>query len=458
LFLDKNTSKMASDAIFTNVVKTFVMDLVSVQQMCKSDKNRLSLMDLEAQLVSIFQKLMLGIMREFVRYLAGLSLESQGNEAEKQGLKGLEIRMIKVETSVGCINDVPSLYARKIPPTYTNSRHMLQVFWGITGNYSPLFIKKVSMIFACCPSYDVGSQVLREIGLSISCSKFRRVMNKLGDTCFDKEEHLSLSESETLSGKKVVISIDGGRTRTRVEKTNKADSTKKSFDTPWVEPKVFVIDTVDEKGKIDRHELPVYGCRFSDDDMYGLLTRFLGKLKIEKAESIQVIADGAPWIWARTGELLLSLNVTKNKITETLDYYHAAEHLNSIILMLPKRYKNSQRIALREQFFTWLKQGNIQAIISKINELFINKPEKLKTEIKYFEKNENRMQYADYQANKQMIGSGIIESAIRRIINLRFKNAGTFWHKHTVQKLYFFRHIFLSKRLDQLVHNLANIA
>ena len=54
-----------------------------------------------------------------------------------------------------------------------------------------------------------------------------------------------------------------------------------------------------------------------------------------------------------------------------------------------------------------------------------------------------------------MCGSGIIESGIRRIINLRFKNASTFWKKETVEKLYFFRAALLSKRWDIVMDNIT---
>ena len=74
----------------------------------------------------------------------------------------------------------------------------------------------------------------------------------------------------------------------------------------------------------------------------------------------------------------------------------------------------------------------------------------------YLEKHNDKTQYADYQKNKLMCGSGIIESAIRRIINLRFKNASTFWNEKTVEKMYFLRGALLSKRWNILMGNLTN--
>ena len=54
-----------------------------------------------------------------------------------------------------------------------------------------------------------------------------------------------------------------------------------------------------------------------------------------------------------------------------------------------------------------------------------------------------------------MRGSGIIESAIRRIINLRFKNASTFWLADNVEKLYFLRAALVAGRWNIVMDNIA---
>ena len=45
----------------------------------------------------------------------------------------------------------------------------------------------------------------------------------------------------------------------------------------------------------------------------------------------------------------------------------------------------------------------------------------------YFLPNQKRMQYKSFQERKLPIGSGVVESAIRRVINLRLKAPGSFW-------------------------------
>lgn len=97
------------------------------------------------------------------------------------------------------------------------------------------------------------------------------------------------------------------------------------------------------------------------------------------------------------------------------------------------------------------------AIVDQCRSLYKRCSLEVKRWIKYLEKHVNRTQYADYQNRKLMCGSGIIESGIRRIINLRFKNASTFWKQGIVENLYFLRAVLLAKRWNILINNLAKL-
>jgi hypothetical protein len=82
-------------------------------------------------------------------------------------------------------------------------------------------------------------------------------------------------------------------------------------------------------------------------------------------------------------------------------------------------------------------------------------PAAMRTELNYFNKHEHRMHYADYERDKLLCGSGIVESSVRRVINLPYKNTSTFWDVNTVEKLYCLRGAVLSKRWDIMLKNLA---
>ncbi|MBI2265133.1 MAG: hypothetical protein HYU64_08165 [Armatimonadetes bacterium] len=58
---------------------------------------------------------------------------------------------------------------------------------------------------------------------------------------------------------------------------------------------------------------------------------------------------------------------------------------------------------------------------------------KLRSEFNYFAKNKAHINYADFIARHIPIGSGSVESAIRRVVNLRLKGAGMFWLKENAE-------------------------
>ena len=47
--------------------------------------------------------------------------------------------------------------------------------------------------------------------------------------------------------------------------------------------------------------------------------------------------------------------------------------------------------------------------------------------LRYVEAHAHRMRYVTLEARKLPIGSGQVESAVRRVVNLRFKAPGSFW-------------------------------
>src|SRR5215212_8130735 len=64
------------------------------------------------------------------------------------------------------------------------------------------------------------------------------------------------------------------------------------------------------------------------------------------------------------------------------------------------------------------------------------------------------MEYAALAQAGLPFGSGAIESAVRRVINLRLKGAGIFWHKPSAEAMLLLRCFAKAGRLQQL-HSLA---
>jgi hypothetical protein len=77
------------------------------------------------------------------------------------------------------------------------------------------------------------------------------------------------------------------------------------------------------------------------------------------------------------------------------------------------------------------------------------------TERDYFVRNRQRMAYQTVRALKLPIGSGAIESAIRRVVNLRLKGACIFWGKDNAEKILMLRAFYKAGRWN-LLKQMAN--
>jgi hypothetical protein len=393
---------------------------------------------------------------------AALSLSSlMAEKGAEVGMTKLQKREVGIKISTGFEVKVSTYYACSIAENFKGSRYSLLRHWGVIQKCSPSYYDKVGMSSIISPSYLIGSDLLTKMNVGNKTSHTRELMNKLGLFCADKEEYLSLSEGETVSGKRIVISIDGGRTRTREYSGDVNEAGNKCYAANWREPKLFVIDVLDDSGKVDAKERPIYGCRFEEGEVLDLFARYLVLLNIKEVESVQIIADGAPWIWQNIKAILLKLGVEETKIIETLDYCHAMSYVHLLIKAMPKNKKGDilttkkDEKALLKQAKEQIWKGQSHKFIALAKQLFKKPNKEINQAINYLEKHKERMQYANYQLNKLMCGSGIIESGIRRIVNLRFKNPSTFWSKKIVEKLYLFRAILVSNRWNLFIQNLA---
>jgi hypothetical protein len=389
--------------------------------------------------------------------LKGAALEVLPKLREKARVSGFgkfEMRKIKVQIKTGHMVEVPSLYACKVPAGYSGTPHLLRGHWRLLKGATPAYYGVTSLLCVMCPSYEVASQVLGSLMIAHNRERIRELSQALANLCQGRQAALSHRKGETLCGKRVLIGIDGGRTRTR-NYTGKANTAgNEEYETPWVEPKMFVIDVVDEEGKMSRHVSPIYGCAYDCDELFDLLATHLKALNIKQASSVQIAADGAPWIWNRAYEMLCGLGVAQEVITETVDYYHAAQYVHKIVGALPKKSKINASEILKE-FKGWLWDGKIAEIVHKCNQLFRKKSKEVAQYIGYLSKNMARMRYQLFRSMKLVCGSGIIESAIRRVINLRFKNASAFWKPENVKGLFFLRGIALSSRWNTLIINIV---
>ena len=323
---------------------------------------------------------------------------------------------------------------------------------GIHDHHSPASGSEISMMSVILSSFEEARQVLEERGLAIDVKTIRKITLRFARRALAMQKKDENIIKETLAGCRVVVSTDGGRMRIRQKKRGpKTQKGRNRYTTEWKEPKLLIIYTVNEKGETDRTVAPfIDGTLKGPNATFALIRYYLGKLNICKADKVLFVADGARWIWTRVPALMASLGLRPSQCYELIDFYHAAEHLGKVA-DLQKRWKKAEKKRWINKHRRLLKKGETDKVINAIHELCKGRRIKnLRRELNYFIRNRERLSYDKIRNAGLPIGSGAMESAIRRVVNLRLKGAGIFWLRETAEAMLKLRSYYKAGRWNML--------
>lgn len=161
---------------------------------------------------------------------------------QKKGLTELRKTEVKLQLKTGCIITIPSWYAAKSKSKRKgknkkrgpngNGCHLLLEYWGCINKATPGYYSYVTMLCILCPSFDIVLQILNDQNIQSEYKRIQNLAYEVGEQCFSNRIKISLKHNENVAGKRVIISVDGGRTRTREENPDKESSNWKKYDTP----------------------------------------------------------------------------------------------------------------------------------------------------------------------------------------------------------------------------------
>lgn len=172
---------------------------------------------------------------------------------------------------------------------------------------------------------------------------------------------------------------------------------------------------------------------------------------LEKVQKVCVMGDGAPWIWNIGEEHFYGA-------IQIIDLYHAREHYWDAarsVLGANQDTLNRWTKARRKE----LDQGKVERVIEAIRNLCPSTETQEKTlqgEIAYFEKNRERMRYAEFRKQGLFIGSGVVEAGCRCVIGLRLKQSGMHWTVKRANHVIALRCCILSARWEDFWENRAS--
>jgi hypothetical protein len=257
----------------------------------------------------------------------------------------------------------------------------------------------------------------------------------------------------------VAVAIDGGRVRVRtVVDTVRVSGTRKRkrFPIEWREPKVVILFPTDERGRMVKGSRPVIdGTLQGPDALLELVAFHLHRLGAAQAKLVTFVADGAPWIWARLDWVIAQVKLEPARVVEVLDWCHAVHHLSLALAALG--LVEDRRAELYSRLRVLLKAGRSGAVVTELEGLAAGEraDSAVWREIAYLTKHSaaGRLRYNCFKARGVPLGSGAIESAIRRVINLRLKGTGIFWTEENAEAVFQLRAAVVSGRWDEVVNH-----
>ncbi len=334
-------------------------------------------------------------------------------------------------------------------------RHLGLELLGLIKRLSPALIEICTTMAVLCPSFEVAASALRGFGIYMNDHLLQNITMRFA--CLAKANRVACSSGDEWQrgGLRILVSVDGGRIRERCTKRGRRQKglKRQGYSTEWFEPRLLIITQFDQDGKKIRSINPILdGSCGSMDAFFELLKAHLSSINLQEAEQIVFCADGGQGIWPRTEQLIKELSL--DNTVQILDYTHAKQNLNIVKKLISNSLKLSDREnrKLSKQMRDLLWSGNIDGIIDLVKKRLAGKRKAPKAALKklneYFG-NHAKFQYQTCCDHGLPTGSGTIESAIRRVINLRIKGSGLFWKKEHAENMIFLRSLVLTGKLKQ---------
>lgn len=313
--------------------------------------------------------------------------------------------------------------------------------------------------------YDLSSWMLSQwSGLSVSASTLWNWVQLMGSKAQqDLEAQLVTQESgkqapyesisEALAALPLAISADGVMVPFRP-----TPSTAKGK-VQWREVKVAILarlgTRVTRANKVvpqllRRRLVAVLG---DIDEFIPLLQLEAHKQAFEDAPNVIWLSDGGRGFW-RVYRTLFS-----HCAVAVLDFYHAAGHLARATQAMFADSRSAQAQAWFRRWRHLLRHGKHLQVLRTLTVLihtglFTGKSFTTLLQVQaYFQRHHRHIRYRYFEQQQIPLGSGMVESACKWLIQQRFKGVGMRWSENGFEHLLILRVAWVNERFDSLFPN-----
>jgi hypothetical protein len=214
----------------------------------------------------------------------------------------------------------------------------------------------------------------------------------------------------------------------------------------WAEVRTVVIgevqSPVEERGEwvVHTRNLSYFSRKVRAEEFSRLAFVEIQRRGVETAKEVAAIMDGADWEQGFTDD-------HRPTAVRILDFPHAGEHISPVGEFLWGAGSPEMKQWLGERLHQ-LKHAGPTGILTELRALQKEHPDEkvVSGNLAYLEKRESRLQYPQFQAQGWPIGSGMVESGNKLVVEVRLKGAGMHWAEPNVNPMLALRNILCSDR------------
>lgn len=223
----------------------------------------------------------------------------------------------------------------------------------------------------------------------------------------------------------------------------------------WAEVKTLAVGEVQPAVVTAQGErqIPVtalsYFSRLTDAQTFGrLATVETQRRGVETAGVVAAVVDGAEWCQG-------FIDLHRPDAVRILDFPHAAEYLAQVAQVAygAGTVRATDWLATQCHTLKHLAPGLVLDAVRTVRDTVACREDPaalalVDTSLAYLEKRQAQLAYATFQAQGLPIGSGIVESANKVVVEARLKGAGMHWRRDHVNPLLALRTLVCSNRWD----------
>jgi hypothetical protein len=187
-----------------------------------------------------------------------------------------------------------------------------------------------------------------------------------------------------------------------------------------------------------------YFSRMTDAETFATLAQGeMQRRAMRRAKRVGAVTDGAPWIQG-------FIDLHRSDAVRILDFPHAAEHLGLLVEALEQAKVPLPEQAVERSLHV-LKHRGPALLLRWCEQLpdAIKALQAVQKPLEYFRKRISLMDYPTYQQQGWPIGSGMVESANKIVVQARLKGAGMHWASSHVNPMLALRGAVCSERWDE---------